>query len=75
MAKASKNPLKDLEGFRRARGENQATFWGRFGVTQSGGSRYESGRAVPLSTAMLLSAYAQGLLDDEALKSLRKLVK
>jgi hypothetical protein len=75
MAKAPKNPLKDLEGHRRSLGENQATFWGRFGVTQSGGSRYESGRTVPLPTAMLVAAYAQGLLDDEALKSLRKLVK
>ena len=28
-------------------GVSQAVFWQRVGVTQSGGSRYESGRAVP----------------------------
>ncbi len=26
---------------------NQQEFWSRIGVTQSGGSRYESGRALP----------------------------
>lgn len=26
---------------------NQATFWGRLGVTQSGGCRYEGGRTMP----------------------------
>ena len=26
---------------------NQSDFWARLGVTQSGGSRYESGRALP----------------------------
>ena len=26
---------------------NQSDFWSRIGVTQSGGSRYESGRALP----------------------------
>jgi len=28
-------------------GMNQSEFWSRIGVTQSGGSRYESGRALP----------------------------
>ena len=28
-------------------GMNQAEFWTQFGVTQSGGSRYESGRKIP----------------------------
>ncbi|BBH12873.1 helix-turn-helix domain-containing protein [Chromobacterium haemolyticum] len=28
-------------------GLNQQEFWGRVGVTQSGGSRYESGRNMP----------------------------
>lgn len=32
----------------------QVEFWQRLGVTQSGGSRYETGRSVPLSTLMLL---------------------
>lgn len=33
---------------------NQAEFWPPLGVTQSGGSRYESGRAIPRSVQMLL---------------------
>ena len=33
---------------------NQTEFWGRLGVTQSAGSRYESGRNVPAPTKKLL---------------------
>ena len=32
---------------RRKLGLNQQEFWSRIGVTQSGGSRYESGRKIP----------------------------
>lgn len=32
---------------------NQTEFWGRIGVTQSGGSRYEEGRKVPKAVAIL----------------------
>lgn len=32
---------------------NQSQFWNRLGVTQSAGSRYESGRDVPKPTAIL----------------------
>lgn len=32
---------------RRKLGMNQQDFWSRVGVTQSGGSRYESGRNMP----------------------------
>lgn len=35
-------------------GLNQADFWSRIGVTQSGGSRYESGRAMPRPVRELL---------------------
>lgn len=31
---------------RTKRGENQTDFWKRLGVTQSGGCRYEAGRAM-----------------------------
>jgi len=37
-------PIRDVRGFRRRAGMNQLEFWGQFGVTQSGGSRHESGR-------------------------------
>src|SRR3954452_8022250 len=33
---------------------NQQEFWGRIGVTQSGGSRYESGRSMPKPVRELL---------------------
>lgn len=39
---------------RRRLGMNQQEFWTRIGVTQSGGSRYESGRAMPKPVRELL---------------------
>lgn len=40
---------------RQKAGMNQGEFWGVFGVTQSGGSRYESGRRIPKPVRMLLA--------------------
>lgn len=43
-------------------GLNQAEFWSRIGVTQSGGSRYESGRAMPRPVQELLRVvHAEGV--------------
>lgn len=39
---------------RRSLGMNQQEFWTRIGVTQSGGSRYESGRSMPRPVRELL---------------------
>ena len=39
---------------RKAAGLNQLEFWTRIGVTQSGGSRYESGRNMPKPVRELL---------------------
>jgi transcriptional regulator with XRE-family HTH domain len=39
---------------RRKLGLNQSEFWGEIGVTQSGGSRYESGRNMPRPVRELL---------------------
>lgn len=39
---------------RRKLGLNQQDFWGRIGVTQSGGSRYETGRNMPKPVRELL---------------------
>lgn len=33
--------------------QNQAVFWNRLGVTQSGGSRYEGGRPIPKPVKIL----------------------
>ena len=74
MRRKKDNPLTDLRAYRASRNENQTEFWGRFGVTQSAGSRYESGRELPAPTAMLVLAFADGRLDDAALEKLRKRV-
>lgn len=55
---------------RREMGINQTTFWGRVGVSQTCGSRFESNRAVPMSVAMLLLAMDKGLLSPEQLDAL-----
>jgi transcriptional regulator with XRE-family HTH domain len=39
---------------RRKLGMNQQQFWSKLGVTQSGGSRYESGRNMPRPVQHLL---------------------
>ncbi len=39
---------------RRKLGLNQQQFWSKIGVTQSGGSRYESGRNMPRPVQQLL---------------------
>ena len=57
---------------RQKLGINQTKFWSRVGVTQSGGSRYESGRNIPRPVQMLLRiAYgtkAQAAKQMEALR-------
>ena len=44
----------DPREIRRRLGMNQHEFWTRIGVTQSGGSRYESGRCMPKPVRELL---------------------
>lgn len=44
----------NLKKVRKQHGLNQQQFWQRIGITQSGGSRYEGGRAVPKSVRILL---------------------
>lgn len=44
----------DVRQIRRRLGMNQHQFWSRLGVTQSGGSRYESGRSMPAAVRQLL---------------------
>ncbi len=44
----------DLGVQRRALGLTQAVFWGAIGLSQSGGARYEQGRAVPTWTSVAL---------------------
>lgn len=50
-----KSPEKiDAREIRRKLGLNQQQFWSKLGVTQSGGSRYESGRNMPRPVQQLL---------------------
>lgn len=44
----------DAREIRRKLGLNQQQFWSQLGVTQSGGSRYESGRNMPRPVQALL---------------------
>lgn len=74
MAKSKKFDIGNLAELRRTRGENQETFWRRFGVTQSGGSRYESGRSIPTPIALLVGLWATGAISDEDLLMTRKAV-
>jgi DNA-binding transcriptional regulator YiaG len=44
----------EIKAFRQKHNMNQHEFWSRVGVTQSGGSRYESGRKMPNAVQSLL---------------------
>jgi DNA-binding transcriptional regulator YiaG len=45
----------DVRVLRHRRKLKQADFWARVSVTQSGGSRFESGRKIPNPLCMLLT--------------------
>ena len=49
--------LDNLREVRESLQQNQGEFWHRFGVSQSGGSRYEGGRDVPRPLQKLLRLY------------------
>jgi hypothetical protein len=61
----------DVLQLRRLRGQSQEEFWGMFGVSQSAGARYESSRksasGMRRQLAMLLVAFASGMLSEEDL--------
>ena len=46
--------IQDIRQLRKKLGLNQNEFWGAIGVTQSGGSRYESGGNMPVQVNELL---------------------
>ena len=55
---------------RKRLGLNQREFWAPLGVTQSGGSRYESGHRIPRPVAKLIEL-AYGNKPLQVLKRLR----
>jgi len=46
---------EEVRELRRKLGLNQGEFWANFQTTQSGGSRYESGREIPNPVQVLLN--------------------
>ena len=56
--------ISDLKKYRISKRESQEKFWGRFGVTQSSGSRFETGLAIPAPVALLLKLYVNGKVND-----------
>jgi len=44
-----------VRALRLKTGLNQSAFWGRVGVTQSGGSRFETARSLPRPVLILLT--------------------
>ncbi len=76
MARRKSFSTDDIRTNRKLSGLNQQEFWSRFGVTQSGGSRYESGRTIPLPAAILIWLRETDCITDKdlatALKNVRK---
>lgn len=64
-----------LADIREASNANQSAFWSRFGITQSGGSRYENGRNIPLPTSMLIWLFSAGRISEKDLDDARKAVQ
>lgn len=56
-----------IKALRKGRNESQAMFWQRFGVTQSRGSRFETGGELPDSVNILLKLYLSGVIRDNDL--------
>ena len=58
----------DAREIRRKLGLNQEQFWSNLGVTQSGGSRYESGRNMPKPVRELLRLVHVEQIDIKMIK-------
>jgi hypothetical protein len=50
--------------YRKMKKESQRRFWARFGVTQSRGSRFESGAEIPPPVSILLWLYFLKTISD-----------
>ncbi|HLA35996.1 MAG TPA: helix-turn-helix domain-containing protein [Rhodocyclaceae bacterium] len=62
------NEKVDAREIRRKLGLNQQQFWSKLGVTQSGGSRYESGRNMPRPVQQLLRLIHVEQIDVQKIK-------
>lgn len=72
MASKIETTKVDVRAARAKTKLNQSEFWNRIGVTQSGGSRYESGRTMPKPVRILFDiTYGDKRASKKALKSIR----
>ncbi|MFY9327248.1 MAG: hypothetical protein WAO76_04395 [Georgfuchsia sp.] len=74
MAKP-KFDLSNLADYRKKLGANQQAFWSGLGVTQSGGSRYETGRNLPRPVALLLTLRETGKITPATLDAATTFIK
>jgi hypothetical protein len=58
-----------IQAYRRRAKESQKTFWARFGVTQSRGSRFELGANIPRPVMILLRLYFEARISDDDIRS------
>lgn len=58
-----------IQGYRRQVRESQKTFWARFGVTQSRGSRFELGANIPKPVMLLLRLYFDARISDDDIRA------
>ena len=65
MKTLDKNEAREIRG---KLGLNQQQFWSKLGVTQSGGSRYESGRNMPRPVYQLLRLVHIEQIDIQKIK-------
>ena len=64
--------IRNYRELRRKMNISQSEFWSRIGVTQSGGSRYETTRRVPKPTQTVINlAYSSAKTALETLAALR----
>ena len=63
MIKVKEYSSQDLIQLRKKLDLNQSEFWQAINVTQSGGSRYESGRKVPDQVLILVELVHERKLD------------
>ncbi len=70
--KAPSPTSEQVLDWRRKRKLSQSEFWAPIGVTQSAGSRYESGRPLPIPIALLLDlVYGPAKRAEKLLEKLR----
>jgi len=58
-----------IQAYRKQMKESQKTFWSRFGVTQSRGSRFELGANIPKPVMILLRLYFEARISDNDIRS------